>query len=100
MKYHRKGVTPIIEVSAKTYDEDSSKWLVTVTDNGLGFEMAQAERIFGVFQRLYSFDEYPGTGIGLAIVKKIVERHDGQVWAEAAPNKGSSFFFTLPKSET
>ncbi len=100
MKYHKKEVPPVIEVSAQTYEEDPSRWLITVRDNGLGFEMNQAERIFGVFQRLYSFEEYPGTGIGLAIVKKIIDRHDGQVWAEAQPNCGSTFFFTLAKPET
>lgn len=100
MKYHKKEETPVIEVTAQPYEEDPSRWLIAVKDQGLGFEMSQAERIFGVFQRLYSFEEYPGTGIGLAIVKKIIDRHDGQVWAEAQPNCGSTFFFTLAKPET
>lgn len=100
MKYRKKEAIPVIEVSAQTYEEDPSRWLIAVKDNGLGFEMGQAERIFGVFQRLYSFEEYPGTGIGLAIVKKIIDRHGGQVWAEAQPNCGSTFFFTLAKPET
>lgn len=100
MKYHKKEATPVIQVAAQTFEEDPSRWLISVKDNGLGFEMSQAERIFGVFQRLYSFEEYPGTGIGLAIVRKIIDRHDGQVWAEARPNCGSTFFFTLAKTDT
>lgn len=100
MKYRKKEEPARIEVTASSFDDDPSRWLIAVRDNGLGFDMSQAERIFGVFQRLYTFEEYPGTGIGLAIVKKIVEHHDGQVWAEAAPGCGATFFFTLAKPES
>jgi signal transduction histidine kinase len=77
---------------------DKRWWEISVRDNGIGFEQKFADRIFGVFQRLHTRDQYPGTGIGLAVVKKIVERHGGRIRAESEPGKGSCFTFTLPAS--
>lgn len=91
---YRGEAPPFISVSAEPYDDNY--WLITVKDNGIGFDMQHKDRIFGVFQRLYTVEEYPGTGIGLAIAKKIVERHQGRIWTQSVPGKGSTFFFTLP----
>ena len=84
---------PRIHISAA---KEGNQWIISVADQGIGFDPEQGERIFGIFQRLHTRLEYPGTGIGLAVCKKIVERHGGRIWAESEPGKGSVFHFTLP----
>jgi signal transduction histidine kinase len=94
IKYCRE--TPRVAISAQ---REGAEWLFCVRDNGIGMEAADAERIFGIFQRAHSTAEYPGTGIGLAICQKTIERHGGRIWAESCVGKGTTFKFTLPARE-
>ncbi|MDP8963852.1 MAG: ATP-binding protein [Cyanobacteriota bacterium] len=91
----RGDATPKIEVKAELQDKE---WLVAVRDNGIGIKPQYAERIFEIFQRLHSREKYPGTGIGLAICRKIVDRHGGRIWIESQLGQGTTFYFTLPVS--
>ena len=93
IKFRRRDEPLVISVSAEHVD---GEWVVSVRDNGIGIDPAKAQQIFEVFQRLHSQDEYGGTGMGLAICKRIVERHGGRIWVEPVPDGGSEFKFAVP----
>ena len=93
LKYRRPEVAPVVRITARRQD---GFWLFCVADNGIGIEPAFREQIFGLFKRLHTSDEYSGTGIGLAICKRIVERYHGRIWVESEAGEGCRFYFTVP----
>jgi signal transduction histidine kinase len=100
LKFQRPGVPPVVTVSAiEQGDAEQAEVVLSFADNGIGFEEQYLDRIFEVFQRLHGRNEYEGTGIGLAICRKIVERHGGTITAQSKPGEGSTFLVTLPKAQ-
>ncbi len=102
IKFRREDEPPRVHISVSPSPQGGEgwgegEWLFAVEDNGIGIDPEQAERIFQIFQRLHTEDEYPGLGIGLALCKRIVERHGGRIWVDSEPGKGSRFIFTMPK---
>ena len=93
IKYRRSDATPAVRITSK---KQNAQWVFSVADNGIGIEARYKEQIFGLFKRLHSSDSYSGTGIGLALCQRIVERHNGRIWVESKPGEGSTFYFTLP----
>ena len=97
LKFIREGVTPMVQVRSRVYMENEQEWCeIRVIDNGIGFEQQYAERIFQIFQRLHGRKTFEGTGIGLAICRKIAERHNGTLIAQGELDQGATFIFTLP----
>ena len=92
VKYSRKKETPVIEIGSTGVNGNQ---MFFIKDNGAGFDMQYADKLFGVFQRLHKVAEYEGTGVGLALVHRIVTKHGGKIWAEAKTNEGATFYFTL-----
>jgi light-regulated signal transduction histidine kinase (bacteriophytochrome) len=99
VKYTAERSEARVEVAATT-DPETGRVSYSVKDNGVGFDMTYAHKLFGVFQRLHKAEDYPGTGVGLAVVQRIIHRHGGDVRADARPDAGATFTFTLPADGT
>ena len=96
IKFSRKSEPRIIEIGSRTEEDKMIYW---VKDNGVGFDMRYSDKLFGVFQRLHSIQEFEGTGVGLAISHRIIQKHEGRIWAEAKVNEGATFHIALPALE-
>ena len=98
LKYSRASLPAVIQVGARLAQDgpEPAQWVFWIQDNGVGFNPQRAERLFSMFQRLHRASEFEGTGIGLALCRRIIERHGGQIWADSKPKVGSTFYFSLP----
>ncbi|MDH4200008.1 MAG: cache domain-containing protein [Spirochaetia bacterium] len=96
VKFTQKQKEAEIEIGSK---EDNNETIYYIKDNGAGFDMNYSNKLFGIFQRLHRQEEFPGTGVGLANVQRIIQRHGGRIWAKSSPGKGATFYFTLPENE-
>ena len=94
LKFSRQREPARIDVGA---EQGSEGLIYHVRDNGAGFDMTQSDRLFKPFTRLHTDEDFPGTGIGLATVQRVIQRHGGRIWAESSPGQGATFFFTLPE---
>ena len=95
IKYSQNSEHPLITIQSEKKDHEV---IFSITDNGAGFDMRYADKLFGVFQRLHDVNDFEGTGVGLALVHKIINRHGGKIWANAAVGEGATFYFSLPGS--
>jgi light-regulated signal transduction histidine kinase (bacteriophytochrome) len=93
LKYSSGQAQPVVQISAEV---SPTEIVYSVTDNGTGFDMKYADKLFTVFQRLHRQSEFSGSGVGLAIADSIVSRHGGRIWAQSSPGQGATFYFTLP----
>ena len=107
LKFHKPGFSPVVTISAEAAelpvegkDPYVSAWRISIADNGIGFDEKYLDKIFQVFQRLHGRTEYEGTGVGLAICRKIVERHSGSITASSVPGEGAAFLVLLPEVQT
>jgi light-regulated signal transduction histidine kinase (bacteriophytochrome) len=96
LKFRKENETPIIDINTEM---KGNKWIFSFKDNGIGIKDGYIERVFEIFQRLNARDKYPGTGIGLAMCKKVIENHGGKIWVESEFGKGSTFYFAIPSEK-